>query len=294
MIKSMTAFANSETNQNGVLLSWEIRSVNHRYLDASVYLPEGFSSQEVSLKDLIRKKLGRGKVDARLVCQTIDKEDKSSLEVNDALVKSLIDAQDKLNTITSESSATKLTPLTAIEILNFAGVLEESKLDYSQYNKEALASFKEALNELIKSREEEGGRLKEMLLSRATAIKEIVAQVKKRRPEVLEALREKVLKRLADLDIDKDSQRLEQELVIQAQRLDVDEELDRLDSHIEELLAVLERNEPVGRRLDFLMQELNREANTLGSKANDAETTKGSVELKVLIEQMREQVMNIE
>lgn len=290
----MTAFANSETNQNGVLLSWEIRSVNHRYLDASVYLPEGFSSQEVSLKDLIRKKLGRGKVDARLVCQTIDKEDKSSLEVNDALVKSLIDAQDKLNTITSESSATKLTPLTAIEILNFAGVLEESKLDYSQYNKEALASFKEALNELIKSREEEGGRLKEMLLSRATAIKEIVAQVKKRRPEVLEALREKVLKRLADLDIDKDSQRLEQELVIQAQRLDVDEELDRLDSHIEELLAVLERNEPVGRRLDFLMQELNREANTLGSKANDAETTKGSVELKVLIEQMREQVMNIE
>ena len=150
------------------------------------------------------------------------------------------------------------------------------------------------LNILVQSREEEGARLKEMLLSRAKEITAIVAQVRERRPKVISAMREKVLKKIADLDIDAGNSRLEQELVIQAQRLNVDKELDRLDSHIEELSAVLEREEPVGRRLDFLMQELNREANTLGSKANDAETTKYSVELKVLIEQMREQVMNIE
>ncbi|MCL4164196.1 UNVERIFIED_CONTAM: hypothetical protein GTU68_006760 [Idotea baltica] len=181
-----------------------------------------------------------------------------------------------------------------MEILQFSGVLEKTELDFTQYAEEALVLFNETLTILIKSREEEGLRLKNMLLTRVEKVKEIVAQVRIRRPRVVEALREKVLKKISELDVDVDSSRLEQEMAIQAQRLDVDEELDRLDSHIEELCAVLGRDEPVGRRLDFLMQELNREANTLGSKANDAETTKASVELKVLIEQMREQVMNIE
>ena len=294
MIKSMTAFANSKKNQDELLLSWEIRSVNHRYLDASIYLPEGFSSKEAQLKDLVRKKLGRGKVDARLVCNNSAESQKGGMKLNEALVKDLFEAQNGLELIANKASSKKLTPLSSMEILGFPGVLENSELDYSQYDKAVIASFKDALNGLIQSREEEGVRLKEMLLIRATSVREIVAQVKERRPAVLEALREKVMKKISDLDLDVDNNRLEQELVIQAQRLDVDEELDRLDSHIEELLAVLERNEPIGRRLDFLMQELNREANTLGSKANDAETSKGSVELKVLIEQMREQVMNIE
>jgi len=294
MIKSMTAFANSEKNHDEVLLSWEIRSVNHRYLDASVYLPESFSNQEASLKELIRKKLGRGKVDAKLVCKPVEESQKGKIKLNEALVADLFTVQNALESIAKKTSSEQLTPLSTMDILQFSGVLEGSELDHSQYNKAVTTLFKEALKGLIKSREEEGARLKEMLLARANSITEIVAQVRVKRPAVVTALREKVMKKLADLDIQADSNRLEQELVIQAQRLDVDEELDRLDSHIEELLAVLERKEPIGRRLDFLMQELNREANTLGSKANDAETTKGSVELKVLIEQMREQVMNLE
>jgi len=294
MIKSMTAFANSEQNHDEVLLSWEIRSVNHRYLDASVYLPEGFSNQEAQLKELIRKKLGRGKVDAKLVCKPTEENRQGRIKLNEALVTDLFVVQNALESIAKKTSSEQLTPLSTMEILQFSGVLEDSELDHSQYNQAVTTLFIEALNGLIKSREEEGARLKEMLLARANSIKEIVAQVRGKRPAVVAALREKVMKKLSDLDIETDYNRLEQELVIQAQRLDVDEELDRLDSHIEELVAVLERKEPIGRRLDFLMQELNREANTLGSKANDAETTKGSVELKVLIEQMREQVMNIE
>lgn len=298
MIKSMTAFANSEksvmgVDTNEVLLSWEIRSVNHRYLDASVYLPESFLNQEAQFKDLIRKKLGRGKVDAKLVCQSSNEPQQGEIKLNEGVVENLLIAQTAIASISNKTSS-ELTPLSTMEILNYSGVLDSSEIDYSQYNKEAIALFKEALNGLIKSREEEGARLKEMLLVRGQSIQAIVAQVRERRPSVVNALREKVLKKLSDIDVEADNNRLEQELVFQAQRLDVDEELDRLDSHVEELLAVVERNEPVGRRLDFLMQELNREANTLGSKANDAETTKASVELKVLIEQMREQVMNVE
>ena len=256
--------------------------------------PEGFLNQEAKLKDLIRKKLGRGKVDAKLVVKSDKDLGQCSLKINESLVRSLFDVQSKINSMAKSELDEQIVPFSAMQILQFTGVLENSDLDFSQYIKEALALFKDTLTILIKSREEEGERLKEMLVVRATTVTKIVAQVKLRRPFVVKALREKIIKKLSDLDLEIDNGRLEQELAIQAQRLDVDEELDRLDSHIEELLAVLVRSEPVGRRLDFLMQELNREANTLGSKANDAETTKASVELKVLIEQMREQVMNIE
>ena len=294
MVKSMTAFASAEESYDGVLFSWEIRSVNHRYLDASVYLPEGFMNQETLYKDLIRKKLGRGKVDAKLVCKKPDDEQQNNLKINKAVVGSLFTAQRELELVAKETSNQSITPLSSMELLQFHGVLESASTDYSQFNKSVASLFKQTLTDLIKSREEEGSRLKEMLLNRATNIKEIVAEVREKRPAVVIALREKVMKKLSELNVEVDSNRLEQELVIQAQRLDVDEEIDRLDSHVEELLAVLERQEPIGRRLDFLMQELNREANTLGSKANDENTTKSAVELKVLIEQMREQVMNIE
>lgn len=290
----MTAFANKEINNGDIQISWEMRSVNHRYLDASVYLPEGFVGKDAELKDIIRKKLGRGKIDAKLVCNFLGEALNSEIKLNQTLVKGLLNAQSGLKDIAKQSSSEGITPLSVMEILNYPGVQESSEIDYSQYDKAVKILFKDVLNSLIESREEEGARLKEMLTSRAKNITEIVVQVRKRRPEVVAAMREKIIKRISDLDIESDNSRLEQELVIQAQRLDVDEELDRLDSHVEELSAVLERDEPIGRRLDFLMQELNREANTLGSKANDAETTKGSVELKVLIEQMREQVMNIE
>lgn len=290
----MTAFANKEINNGDIQISWEMRSVNHRYLDASIYLPEGFANKDAELKELIRKKLGRGKVDAKLVCNFLGDALSTEIKLNQPLVKSLINAQNGLSEISQQLSAEGLKPLSVLEILNYPGVQESASIDYSQYDKAVSILFKDVLNILIESREEEGARLREMLVSRAKSISSIVAQVRKRRPAVVAAMREKIMKRISDLDIEAEDNRLEQELVIQAQRLDVDEELDRLDSHIEELTAVLERDEPIGRRLDFLMQELNREANTLGSKANDAETTKGSVELKVLIEQMREQVMNIE
>ncbi len=294
MIKSMTAFANKEINNGDIQISWEMRSVNHRYLDASIYLPEGFANKDAELKELIRKKLGRGKVDAKLVCNFLGDALSTEIKLNQPLVKNLINAQNGLSEISQQLSAEGLKPLSVLEVLNYPGVQESASIDYSQYDKAVSILFKDVLNILIESREEEGARLREMLVTRAKSISSIVAQVRKRRPAVVAAMREKIMKRISDLDIEAEDNRLEQELVIQAQRLDVDEELDRLDSHIEELTAVLERDEPIGRRLDFLMQELNREANTLGSKANDAETTKGSVELKVLIEQMREQVMNIE
>ena len=294
MIKSMTAFANKEINNGDIQLSWEIRSVNHRYLDANVYLPEGFQEKEAELKELIRKRLGRGKVDAKLVCNLVGSEKQGQIKLNKSVVEGLLAAQKEIEELSSKASVKSVRSLSNIEIISFPGVQDNAEIEYTQYTKAATILFKEVLNSFVQSREEEGARLKEMLETRANNITDIVAKVKNRRPEVIAALREKVIKKLSDLDVEADNSRLEQELVIQAQRLDVDEELDRLNSHIEELTAVLKRDEPIGRRLDFLMQELNREANTLGSKANDAETTKSSVELKVLIEQMREQVMNIE
>jgi len=289
MIKSMTAFSSSEIQQDDIVLSWEIRSVNHRYLDISLYMPEGFNSLENDFKEILRKKLGRGKVDAKLVCKNIASSQQGEIKINEALVKNLLDTKYKLEKLTKKSMS-----FSSMDILQWPGVMDDTQSDFSAYKKPAKSLFIDAIDELIKTREEEGGRLSKLLLSRAKAITKIVKSLRKRRIEVMSALREKVLKKLSELDVSADENRLEQELVYQAQRLDVDEELDRLDSHIDELIAVLERDEPIGRRLDFLMQELNREANTLASKSNDAETTKAAVELKVLIEQMREQVMNIE
>ncbi len=285
----MTAFSNRETTEGNAVLSWEIRSVNHRFLDMSVYLPEGFSAEENNLKDELKKKLSRGKVDAKLICKLDESEHQGKIQINEQALKNLLEAKHKI-----ESVSEKTIGLSAMDILNWPGVMGESQNDLSVYVEAAKKLFTEAVDGLIQSREEEGARLKALILNRANTISEIVVAVKKRRVEVNGAVREKALKKLSEIDVTVDNNRLEQELVHLVQRLDVDEELDRLDSHVEELKAVLERDEPIGRRLDFLMQELNREANTLASKANDAETTKGAVELKVLIEQMREQVMNIE
>ena len=285
----MTAFSNSEITVDSAVLIWEIRSVNHRFLDASVYLPEGFYSEENNLKDELKKKLGRGKVDAKLICKLDESQAQGGVQINEKAIKNLLDAKHQI-----EFLSKKVIGLSAMDILNWPGVMQESKNDFSVYVDASRKLFSETVDGLIKSREEEGARLNTLILNRADTVSEIVAAVKKRRVEVNAAVREKALKKLSEVDVTVDTNRLEQELVYLFQRLDVDEELDRLDSHVEELKAVLERDEPIGRRLDFLMQELNREANTLASKANDAETTKSAVELKVLIEQMREQVMNVE
>ena len=290
MIKSMTAFSRSEKKlADGTLVNWEIRSVNHRYLDISLSLPEGLQAFENQFKEHIRQKVKRGKVDAKLIVRTEAEDNKGDIPVNKHKVKSLLSALHMLEAISK-----KPVPFSGMDILNWPGVLESPSIDYEKHLDDINQVLDSCLNGLVTTREDEGRRLQAMIDSRCKQVANWVESVKSRRADVVLALREKVLNKLAELDVKADPNRLEQELVFQAQRLDVDEELDRLIAHIEEVAQVLKRDEPVGRRLDFLMQELHREANTLASKSNDAETTKAAVELKVLIEQMREQVMNIE
>ncbi len=288
-IRSMTAFSRQDRLGVEVEFSWEIRTVNHRYLDVSLHLPEGFSAQENTLKEIIQHRLGRGKIDAKLTYKSDSDETDGAITINEAKVKALLKARKKLESLSKMPMS-----LSVMEILGWPDVIEKNKADNSNEINSVKALLKATLDDLIKMRETEGGRLSDLILNRCLSITNIVKRMRARRTEVQSALREKVLKKLAELDITADNNRLEQELVYQAQRLDVDEELDRLDAHIEEVKAVFDRDEAVGRRLDFLMQELNREANTLASKSNDAETTKSAVELKVLIEQMREQCLNIE
>ena len=285
----MTAFSRQDSKLNDIELCWEIRTVNHRHLDISLHIPESLQHSENALKEIIRHKLGRGRVDLTLTVQPVAMAKQEKISINTHKAKALLDACETLKILSPESKAPS-----QIEVLQWQGVIEETEDKAKDYSKHAKSLLSEALDELIKMREAEGGRLLEMIQIRCKSILQLVESVKSRRVYVLENLREKVIKKIAELEIPADNNRLEQELVYQAQRLDVDEELDRLGAHIEEVNAVLKRDEPIGRRLDFLMQELNREANTLASKSNDTETTRSAVELKILIEQMREQCLNIE
>lgn len=289
----MTAYSikNQEFNgdNNKTNISWELRTVNHRYLDISLSIPNLLLKIENQLKERIREKIGRGKLDAKLTLTTSGSE-VNEIPINKEKVEALLSARHML-----ESISKKPVPLSGMDILNWPGVLEESQEeDADTYLSYVESLLDTAMDELIVTRENEGKRLLTLIHTRCETIVDLVEKVRLRRVEVMSSLRDKVLNKLANIDVTADPNRLEQEMVFQAQRLDVDEELDRIDSHINEIKDVLTRNEPVGRRLDFLMQELHREANTLASKSNDAETTRCSVDLKVLIEQMREQVMNIE
>jgi uncharacterized protein (TIGR00255 family) len=205
------------------------------------------------------------------------------------LAGKIIDAAGLVDQLLHESR-----PLNSMDILRWPGVLEVEKPDLTPLQQRAWELLDEALGSLVESRQREGERLAELITQRCTAMQEQVAAVKERMPQVLEGVRGRLKERLEELAQELDQARLEQEMALLAQRLDVDEEMDRLATHLEEVLRVLQRDEPVGRRLDFLMQELNREANTLSSKSNDVEVTRIAVEMKVLIEQMREQVQNIE
>jgi len=288
MIRSMTAFARQEADTPLGTLSWEIRSVNHRYLESAIRLPDELRAAEPSVRERLNNRLGRGKVDCScryrpaagaLSPVTVDRDRLSRVlvacrEVADQLEQSV--------------------PLNPIELLRWPGVVREVEPDTRPLQEQALALLDRTLDELIASREREGAKIRDLLQQRCAAMAGLVEDARRRLPEIRLATREKLLARLAELQQPTDPGRLEQELVFLAQKMDVDEEMDRLGGHIEEVSHVLGREEPVGRRLDFLMQELNREANTLGSKSAAPETTRISVELKVLIEQMREQVQNAE
>ena len=286
--RSMTAFARREEQTEQGDLTWEIRSVNHRYLETSLRLDERFRPLEMKIKKLFSEKLARGKVDASLRYKTPEAQ-QSSLNIDQDLAKSVIEHCDELALLT-----TRPAPVDMLKVLQWPGVLQADSLDQEALNQSVMISLEYAIDELIDTRETEGAALQEMISQRCVEIDRIAIDVGKHMPEILEQQRTRIKERVADMQVNLDPERLEQEMVMLAQKSDVAEELDRLQSHVTEVQNVLQRNEPTGRRLDFLMQELNREANTLGSKSINTETTRHSVELKVLIEQMREQIQNIE
>ena len=284
----MTAFARQELQTEQGDLTWEIRSVNHRYLETSLRLDERFRPLEMKIKKLFSEKLGRGKIDASLRYK-MPEQQQSAINIDKELAKSVIGHCDDLALIT-----TRPAPVDMLKVMQWPGVLQAESLDLEALNKAVITSLAEAINELIVTRETEGEALQQMIEQRCEEIDEIAINVRERMPAILQQQRERIVERVAELQVSLDPDRLEQEMVLLAQKSDVAEELDRLQSHIIEVKNVLQRDEPTGRRLDFLMQELNREANTLGSKSINTETTRYSVDLKVLIEQMREQIQNIE
>jgi len=286
--RSMTAFARQEQQTEQGDLTWEIRSVNHRYLETSLRLEERFRPLEMKIKKLFSDRLGRGKVDASLRYK-MPEHQQSSLHLDQTLAQSVITHCDELAKHTAHSA-----PIEMLKVMQWPGVLQAESLDQDALNKSVMMALEKAIDELIVTRETEGAALQEMIEQRCTKINNIAIDVRDRMPEILDQQRARLAERVADLQVNLDPERLEQEMVMLAQKSDVAEELDRLQSHIVEVQNVLQRDEPTGRRLDFLMQELNREANTLGSKSINTETTRHSVDLKVLIEQMREQIQNIE
>jgi uncharacterized protein (TIGR00255 family) len=288
VIRSMTAFARQEQQTEQGDLIWEIRSVNHRYLELSLRLDERFRSLEMPIRKLFAEKLARGKVDAVLRYK-VPEAQSSNLDIDQSLAQSIV-AQSEI----VAGFATQAAPIDPIRILQWPGVLKAESLDQVALNASVMSSLLLAINELISTRETEGAALQKMIEQRCTDIDAIAKLTRQRMPEILAHHQQRMEERVADLQVNLDPERLEQEMVLLAQKSDVAEELDRLESHVVEVQSVLQRDEPVGRRLDFLMQELNREANTLGSKSINSETTNHSVELKVLIEQMREQIQNIE
>ena len=288
----MTAFARVEESCEAGSITCEIRSVNHRYLEPGIKLPEDFKSLEPVIRKQVGEYLTRGKVDIGLRYR-LNTADAAEIELNEDLVRRLREVEHSVLNIVHEGSK-----MSVADILSWPGVIAESEKDLSPLVGLANTTIEKALKQLVQSRETEGEALGELISSRCTSISEIVGQLRQYRPEMIAAMHEKwktsLNEKLQKWAEDADQGRLEQELAILAQKLDVAEELDRIDTHITEVENVLKRDEAVGRRLDFLMQELNREANTLGSKSQDAMTTQWAVDLKVLIEQMREQVQNIE
>ena len=286
MIRSMTAFASAETTGPAGTLSCELRTVNQRYLELSPRLPDDLRAFEPQLRERVAAKLSRGKLDLS-VRRNSDARGES-LQVNRALLTRL--AELNLDMVALfPSMQVQLT-----ELLRFPGVMQQAALDPETQQAALFDVLDRALDALTATREREGGKLAAILHERLDGIEKVVGDVRDWMPEIRAALRTRLEARLADLKQPVEPGRLEQELVLQITRTDVDEELDRLSTHIAETRRVLGLEEPVGRRLDFLMQEFNREANTLGSKSVDVRSTNAAIELKVLIEQMREQVQNIE
>jgi uncharacterized protein (TIGR00255 family) len=288
MITSMTGFARRESTGTWGTLVCELRSVNHRFLEAGFRLPDELRAAEGELRTRLTRQVRRGKVDCTLQFRR-PQGAAAPLEVDAAALQRLLTAVEVVTRSLREPST-----VNALDVLRWPGVLREDSAGDEQLLAVAYAVFGATLEELVAARAREGARLRELLEQRCAALETLIASVRQRLPEVQTRVRTRLDERLVELGASVDRERIEQELALLLQRLDVDEELERLAGHIEEVRRVIGGSEPAGRRLDFLMQELNREANTLSSKSQDLETTRTAVDMKVLIEQMREQVQNAE
>jgi uncharacterized protein (TIGR00255 family) len=283
----MTAFARNTLDFSWGSVTCELRSVNHRFLETSFRLPETLREIEMPLREIARKKLSRGKVDCSV--QVAFNNTDASVNADLQLAKSYIEIAEKL-AIELQNPA----PISPLDIMRWPGVLKDQEIEPETLHSAATETFNGTVNQLLEGRQREGDKLADMIEQRLQGIEVQAVLVREHLPEILEHQRVRLNEKLSDLKSQLDEDRLEQEMVIISNRADVDEELDRLVAHISEIRLILRSSDSIGRRLDFLMQELNREANTLGSKSIAGVTTQASVELKVLIEQMREQIQNIE
>lgn len=288
MIRSMTGFARRERQGPWGALACEVRTVNHRYLEVSLRLPEELRALDNDIRQIVAGSLRRGKVDANIYLKAAAGTQRA-LEIDTQLLDELTARIEEVRTRLKHPAS-----VSPVELLRWPGVVREAELDLAPVVSATLELAREALNDLNETRLREGQRIRELLLARCATMRAQAQTVKARLPEVSQRVRDRIKERIAQLGVTPDSDRLEQELVLYAHKMDVDEELDRLAGHLDEVEAALGSSEPAGRRLDFLMQELNREANTLSSKSQDGETTKAAVDMKVTIEQMREQVQNVE
>jgi uncharacterized protein (TIGR00255 family) len=288
MIRSMTAFAREEAQTPLGKLTWEIRSVNHRFLEVFVRLPDELRAIEPKVREHLAAALSRGKLDCQLRYRPAVGA-AGELQVNERLADQLLAAAKAMGERMGDGRGPGI-----MDVLRWPGVLETEEQDLGPLQSDALKLLDQAVATLVETREREGERLAEHLTQRVADMREQVDRARELMPRVIAALRERLKQRLAEVSETLDAERIEQEMALLAQKLDVDEEMERLATHLGEVGRVIKKGGPVGRRLDFLMQELNREANTLGSKSADADTTAVSVEMKVLIEQMREQIQNVE
>ncbi|OON38413.1 YicC family protein [Izhakiella australiensis] len=287
MIRSMTAYARREIKGDWGSAAWELRSVNQRYLETYIRLPEQFRSLEPVIRERLRSRLTRGKVECGLRFDA-NLQSQGDLILNEPLAIQLVKAA---NWVKMQSDEGEINPL---DILRWPGVMSAGEQDLDAIAAALLGALDGAIDDFITARESEGAALKSLIEQRLAGVSAEVSKVRSHMPDVLKWQRERLVSKLEDAEVQTDSNRLEQELVMMAQRIDVAEELDRLDAHVKETYNILKKKEAVGRRLDFMMQEFNRESNTLASKSINAEITTSAIELKVLIEQMREQIQNIE
>lgn len=288
MAQSMTAFATTAVQENNLNISWELRSVNQRFLDISTRLPANFRSLESEVRKLTGNYIKRGKIECGLTIQE-KSENHESIQLDIELVNQIISATKQITSIQPS-----VTPANVLDILSWPGVQQHKQFTIEAFKSSILKALDMTLKQLIEMKQREGQHLSTLLQNKCKAVSLQTTIARNRIPDVLQETKQKIIEKIKSLELEPDTDRLEQELVYLAQKMDITEELDRLDAHVIEIQNSLQQSGPVGRRLDFLMQELNREANTIGSKSNDIIISKVSVELKVIIEQMREQVQNLE